>query len=123
MTKKKRTVQDDRGSIQKLFDRFTLSWRLMADRRVGVFHKLIPPLAVLYVLSPVDFIPELLVPILGPLVVMDDIAIAIMALEFFIRMAPSDVVREHLMDLQGRMGRDSRYDGDDVVEGEYSVRE
>jgi hypothetical protein len=38
-------------------------------------------------------------------------------------MAPSDVVREHLIDLQGRMGRDSRYEGDDVVEGEYSVRE
>ena len=114
-----RKTQDNRGSLRKLFDRLTLSWRLMADRRVGVFHKLIPPLALLYVVSPVDFIPELL---LGPFGVVDDIGVAILALEFFIRMAPSDVVKEHLRDLQGRFYEEASYADEDVVEGEYNVR-
>lgn len=123
MSQQPRKSEDNRGNLQKLFDRLTLSWRLMADRRVGIFHKLIPPLALLYIVSPIDFIPELLVPLLGPLVVLDDIGVAIAALEFFIRMAPSEVVKEHLRDLQGRFSNDSGFNEDDVVEGEYSVRD
>ncbi|KAB2906082.1 MAG: DUF1232 domain-containing protein [Anaerolineae bacterium] len=114
--------QDNRGSITKLFDRMTLSWRLMADGRVSLMHKLIPPLALLYVLSPIDFVPEIL---LGPFGVVDDIGLAILALEFFIRTAPSEVVREHLADLQRRYYSDKRKNTseDDIVEGQYRYRE
>ena len=122
MSQRPSKSEDNRGNLQKLFDRLTLSWRLMADRRVGIFHKMIPPLALLYIISPVDFVPELLVPILGPLVVLDDIGVAIAALEFFIRMAPSDVVKEHLRDLQGRFYDKSTFSDEDVVEGEYHVK-
>lgn len=114
--------QDNRGSITKLFDRMTLSWRLMADGRVSLMHKLIPPLALLYVLSPIDFVPEIL---LGPFGVVDDIGLAILALEFFIRTAPSEVVREHLADLQRRYYSDKRKNTseEDIVEGQYHYRE
>lgn len=119
--------QDDkRGGIGGLFDRFTLSWRLMADGRVNLPHKVIPVLALLYLISPVDFVPELLLGPLAPLGVIDDIGIVLLALDFFIRMAPSDVVREHLEDLQrrytGAAQRKSKTD-DNVVEGEYRYRD
>lgn len=113
--------QNNRGGIGKFFDRMTLSWRLMADGRVSLFHKLIPPLALLYILSPIDIAPEIL---LGPFGVVDDVGIAILALEFFIRMAPSDVVREHLEDLQRRyMGKRRNADSENVVEGQYKYRD
>lgn len=121
MTQNKRKNDDptaNRGAIQTLFDRLTLSWRLMADRRVNIFHKLIPPLALLYILSPVDIAPEIL---LGPFGLVDDIGVAIFALEFFIRMAPNDVVREHLRDLRDRI-MDQRGEGD-VIDGDYRVRD
>lgn len=113
---------DRRGSIQKLFDRLALSWRLMVDRRVAIPHKVIPILAVMYVLSPIDIAPEVL---LGPFGVVDDIGVAIMALEFFIRMAPEGVVREHLNHLKHRYvdSRDQRsFEDDDVIDGEYTVK-
>jgi uncharacterized membrane protein YkvA (DUF1232 family) len=113
--------QNNCGGIAKFFDRMTLSRRLMADGRVSLFHKMIPPLALLYILSPIDIAPEIL---LGPLGVVDDVGIAILALEFFIRMAPSDVVREHLEDLQHRfMGKRKNADGENVVEGQYKYRD
>ena len=37
-----------------------LIWRLLLDGRVSLWTKLIPAAAVLYVLSPVDFIPDVL---------------------------------------------------------------
>lgn len=112
---------DRRGALARLFDRFSLSWRLMADGRVSLFHKLIPPLTLLYLISPIDFAPEL---VLGPLGVVDDIGVAILALEFFIRMAPSDVVREHLEHLQNRFSQTTKRKNDEnIVEGNYTHRD
>ena len=117
--KQKRNIRDDRGALLKLVDRFTLSWRLMMDSRVGIFNKFIPPLALLYLLSPLDFVPDVLL----PFGVMDDITVVIFALEFFIRMAPSEVVREHLNDLKRRIIDDDGYGTGEVVEGQYSRRD
>lgn len=122
--------QDDkRGGIGGLFDRLTLTWRLMADRRVNLPNKIIPLLAVLYLISPVDIIPEVLLLPGGPLAaigLLDDVGIIMLAMNFFINLAPSDVVREHLEDLQrrytGAAQRKSKTD-DNVVEGEYRYRD
>ncbi len=115
--------QDRRNVLQKLFDRLTLSWRLLADRRVDLPYKVIPPLALLYLLSPIDIVPDVLL----PFGIVDDVGVVIFALEFFIRMAPNEVVREHLQELQERVIRDqgggSGGDEGDVIEGEYEVRE
>ena len=122
MAKQKNDTPDRRGSIQKLFDRLALSWRLMVDQRVAIPHKIIPILAVLYVLSPIDLMPEL---VFGPFGVIDDIGVAIMALEFFISMAPDGVVREHLNHLKSRYteARNERgFDTGDVIDGEYKVK-
>lgn len=104
--------QDRRGQLQKLFDRASLSFRLLLDRRVDAGYKLIPFLGVLYVLSPIDLMPELL---LGPLGVFDDIGVVVLALETFIRMAPTNVVDEH----RNHLGGEATGQNEDIIEGNY----
>ena len=112
-----------RGNISKLFDRITLSLRLMLDNRVSSSLKIIPPLALAYIVSPIDAIPDIFVPI-G---IVDDVGVALLALEVFIRMAPPEIVREHLNKMQGRISRsrDDYFSKDDpdVIEGEYTIRD
>ncbi len=118
MAKRKRTEAPNQNMIQKLISRASLSWRLLTDGRVNMGHKLIPFIALLYVLSPIDFIPEI---VFGPIGVIDDMGIFIAALEFFIRMAPADVVRDHQRDLQDNISGmdDQGYGTGHVVDGEY----
>ncbi|MBI5930001.1 MAG: DUF1232 domain-containing protein [Chloroflexi bacterium] len=80
-----------------MLENLRLAWRLFWDREVGLPNKLIPLLAVLYVLSPIDIIPDL-IPVLG---VTDDVGVFILALDFFIRSAPDGIVRYHRDILEG----------------------
>ena len=68
-----------------------LALRLLKDRRVPLYAKVVPVLAILYTLSPLDFVPDVL-PVLGQL---DDIAILAAGFELFIKLCPEDVVAEH----------------------------
>ena len=73
--------------------------RLFQDERVPVWTKLIPPAALLYVLSPIDFIPD----VVAGLGQLDDIAVVLIGMKLFIELAPRDVVREHLAALGARV--------------------
>lgn len=70
-----------------------LYFRLFRDRRVGVQVKFILLLAIGYVISPIDIIPDWIVPILGGV---DDLVVLIAALRYFIRHCPAEVVQEHV---------------------------
>ena len=93
-TKKKRQSppQPPIGFIRQLLEQVRLGWALMRDDRVPILYKLIPIAAIAYVLSPIDFIPDV-VPILGQL---DDVGIFLTALSLFNSLAPADVVAEHI---------------------------
>lgn len=78
----------------------------MRDPRVPIWTKAVPVLALLYVISPIDFLPDL-VPGLGQL---DDIGIALAAMRLFESLAPADVVGE----IRGRVRREQRAN---VVQG------
>ena len=69
-----------------------LYWRLLCDRRVSVWPKALLVLGGLYVLSPVDFIPDV-IPFVGEV---DDLLIVILACRLFIYLCPREVVREHV---------------------------
>ena len=74
-----------------LFSELRLAWRLMREPRVPFYAKAVPALAVLYVLSPLDFIPDVL-PVVGQL---DDLGILILAVKLFLRLCPSSVTSFH----------------------------
>ena len=79
------------GLLGAILSRARLAARLVRDPRVPLFAKALLVLAVLYVLSPMDFIPDVL-PLLGQV---DDLAIVSLALEGFLRMCPAPALGFH----------------------------
>lgn len=74
-----------------------LAWRLYRDPRVpGLVKGIVPALAALYVVSPIDVIPDVILGI-GQL---DDLGVVSLALVMTVtalkRLAPREVVAEHL---------------------------
>ena len=69
-----------------------LYWRLLRDGRVSVWPKALLLLSFLYVLSPVDIIPDV-IPFVGEV---DDLVVLIVACRLFMYLCPPDVVREHV---------------------------
>lgn len=114
------------GMFRQLLDRLVLTWKLFWDGRVGFWPKTIPLLSIAYVLSPLDFLPELLAPVLGPLIVVDDIGLLIAGLTLFVQVAPPDVVAEHLRELRSKglvgagLESEDRDEGD-IIDGYAEV--
>jgi len=96
-----------------------LSWRLFQDERVPIYKKAIPmlsaifsaifatSLATLYVISPIDIIPDFLLPLWGRL---DDLIVFVILVIFapfgfgvwlFIKSCPQDIVLEHVDEIAG----------------------
>jgi uncharacterized membrane protein YkvA (DUF1232 family) len=69
-----------------------LVWRLTFDKRVPLALRALLPLAILYVLSPVDFIRDR-VPVIGRF---DDVIVLVLAVLLLTKLAPRHVVDEHL---------------------------
>jgi len=69
-----------------------LVWRLTFDKRVSIFLRALVPLAILYILSPIDLISDR-VPIIGRF---DDLIILGLAVLFLTKLAPPHIVDEHL---------------------------
>jgi uncharacterized membrane protein YkvA (DUF1232 family) len=85
-----------------MLTRMRLAWRLYRDPRVAPRMKVVMPLvALLYVVSPVDLVPDFL---LGAGQVDDVfvIAMVMMMLGRLARWAPAGVVEEHLAGLRRR---------------------
>jgi len=85
-----------------LITQIRLGWRLWRDSRVPGWVKLIPIAGLLYFLSPIDLIPDLMLPGLGEV---DDLVVLLLALKMFLDFSPQAVVREHVEQLLGRSAR------------------
>ena len=96
-----------------LLNRLRLVVRLMRDPRVPLGLKIVPFLSIVYVLFPLDLIPDL-IPGLGQV---DDLGAVILAVEAFIMMAPQAVVQQHLADIEA--GNSTTPPQDTVVDGEW----
>jgi uncharacterized membrane protein YkvA (DUF1232 family) len=104
-------------------DQLRLCWRLLRDGRVSSLRFLLPAFAALYVLSPVDSIPDVLLGI-GQI---DDLGIAVAVVMVLARvmplLAPREVVAEHLRD----MGLSTDFQEDSpsagVFDAQFSVRQ
>jgi uncharacterized membrane protein YkvA (DUF1232 family) len=78
--------------LRHLPDFVRLYWRLLRDRRVSIWPKALLVLGVLYVVSPVDLVPDF-IPFVGEV---DDLIVIIAACRFFMYLCPREVVREHV---------------------------
>ncbi|MFQ5508439.1 MAG: YkvA family protein [Leptospirillia bacterium] len=75
--------------------------RLMGDVRVPLTAKLAVVGALAYLISPLDFMPDFLVPVLGQA---DDLLVLWLAFQFLVRKSPPEVVAEHSARRSGRFG-------------------
>jgi uncharacterized membrane protein YkvA (DUF1232 family) len=65
-----------------------LVWLLFKDDRVSMWAKSVIPLSLLYTISPVDFIPDVILGF-GQL---DDLGVILLGIALFLRLAPPDLV-------------------------------
>ena len=77
--------------LRTLVSHVRVTLRLLREPRVPLLFKLIPVLAAGYVISPLDFVPDIL-PIVGQV---DDLGIIFIALETFLRLSPTGAVDYH----------------------------
>jgi uncharacterized membrane protein YkvA (DUF1232 family) len=91
-------LQQTAGFLGGLFKQARLAWRLINDGRVPGWVKLIPFAGLLYLLSPIDLLPDWVLPGLGEV---DDLVLLVIALKMFVDLSPPGIVREHLDDLFG----------------------
>ncbi len=107
-------ASDPLPALAQFLRTLQLVWRLLSDPRVPVLPKLVIPAAILYVLSPIDLIPDL---ILG-LGQIDDVAIIFLSIRLFIDLCPPSLVEEHRRALN-RVNRAPS--SEQVVEGTYRI--
>jgi uncharacterized membrane protein YkvA (DUF1232 family) len=105
-------VPSQGGTFKDLLAKIKLIGRLMADRRVPFWTKMLPIGALAYVVSPVDFIMGI-----PGLDAIDDVAVLWLGSTLFIELCPPDVVAELSQDL---LGEGNETDSGDVIDGEVS---
>jgi len=113
-------VPVQKGLFSDLALRIKLVARLLGDRRVSFWLKLLPIGAVAYLLSPFDIIPDIALPVIGML---DDAAVIWLGYYLFLELAPTEVVKEHLESLTSNnaiVENAGRKDDDDVVDAEVT---
>lgn len=77
--------------LVELIRQARLIWRLLLDPRVSLLAKAVVPLALLYIIHPLDLAPDVL-PGLGQV---DDLAILLLGAWLFLELCPKEVVKEH----------------------------
>jgi len=83
--------RDKAGLLADIVREVRLVWHLLRDPRVPAWTKLIPFLALVYLVVPIDLIPELAPPVLGQL---DDLAVILLGMQLFVSLSPAQVVEE-----------------------------
>ncbi len=119
MTSKQQPRNSDHrpGTLEELFENVRVAWYLFMDGRINPMLRFgIPLLVVVYVVSPIDLVPDL-IPGLGQV---DDIAAIWLGLRYFLSSCPSDIVDEHRAVVRGQKTAPPAQDPE-VVEGDYRV--
>ena len=80
----------------ELIKQVKLVWLLFKDQRVSNWIKAILPFSILYVISPLDFLPDVILG-LGQL---DDLGIVLLAMALFVKLCPPDIVAYHTQQLE-----------------------
>ena len=97
------------GFVQDLLMRIKLILRLMGDKRVSPFLKLLPIGSLLYVV-----IPDLAI---GPI---DDAAVVGLGMYLFLELCPQEVVEEHMAALAEASGaKEAKSNPEEIIEGEF----
>jgi uncharacterized membrane protein YkvA (DUF1232 family) len=101
------------GFLTGLFKQFRLVWLLMKDGRVPVWIKSVVPLSLLYLISPLDFIPDVALGF-GQL---DDLGVILLGMTLFVKLCPPHIVEYY----QNQLEYGSSPDDEEAVDTTYRV--
>ena len=87
----------------RLISSIRLIWKLLTDSRVPFWIRIALPLALIYVISPIDILPDF-IPVIGRV---DDIIAIVAGIMILLKLAPKKVVNQHKKDNQT------------IIDGEY----
>ena len=87
----------------RLISSIRLVWKLLTDSRVPFWIRIALPLALIYVISPIDILPDF-IPVMGRV---DDIIAIVAGIMILLKLAPKKVVNQHKKDNQT------------IIDGEY----
>lgn len=103
------------GLLWSLVGQARLTWRLVREPRVPHITKAIPLAAALYVLFPIDVLPDV-IPLLGQI---DDLALVVAAVQVFLRLAPVTAVAFHRGAIAGRRRYAPMSPADTMIDAEW----
>jgi uncharacterized membrane protein YkvA (DUF1232 family) len=118
----------DQGFWREMWHQIRLAWYLLRSPEVPIYLKVLPALAIVYVLIPTDLIPDVF-PVIGQL---DDLTALIVGAKVFIELAPQDVVNRRVRfmrseapasedEVTGNGQTDEPSDSSIVIEGDFQV--
>jgi uncharacterized membrane protein YkvA (DUF1232 family) len=84
------------GFLSGIFKQLRLVWLLMQDNRIPLWAKSVVPLSLLYLISPLDFIPDVILGF-GQL---DDLGIVLLGIALFIKLCPPNIVEYYQNQLE-----------------------
>jgi uncharacterized membrane protein YkvA (DUF1232 family) len=103
------------GLLRTLLYQARLAARLLREPRVPLLTKAVPMIACLYLVSPIDVVPDF-VPVIGQT---DDLTLLLVALALFVRLCPASTVSFH----RDAVAEGRRYSPvastDDVIDAEW----
>ncbi len=98
-----------------LVNQLRLVWLLLRDGRVSNWAKSVVPLSLLYTISPIDFIPDVILGF-GQL---DDLGVILLGLALFVKLSPPELVEYYRKQIE--FGSDSDNDDEETVDTTYRV--
>ena len=108
------------GFWSGLIRQLGLAWHLLWDPNVPLWTKLVPFIGLVYILSPIDLIPD---PILG-LGQLDDLGVLLLGLRMFIQLVPDEVIERHLRRVSSKAGEWRVVDEElPAIDAEYEVKD
>jgi uncharacterized membrane protein YkvA (DUF1232 family) len=103
------------GLLRQLLAQLRLAVRLVREPRVPLPLKTVPLLAALYVISPLDLVPDV-IPVLGQL---DDLGMTLAAFELFLRLCPSSATAFHRAAIAGGRRYSPMPSTEDIIDAEW----
>jgi uncharacterized membrane protein YkvA (DUF1232 family) len=101
--------------LRQLIVQARLAGRLLREPRVPLASKALPVLTGLYVLSPIDAVPDFL-PLLGQV---DDLSLILVSLALFLKLCPAAAVAFHRDSVARNRPYAPMASEDDVIEAEW----
>jgi uncharacterized membrane protein YkvA (DUF1232 family) len=118
----------DEGFWREMWRQARLVWQLIRSPEVPLYLKILPALAIVYILIPTDLIPDF-IPVMGQL---DDLTALLVGAKVFIELSPQDVVAKHVRamrqtayspEVEFESGEEPNPDTADsiIIEGDFQV--